>query len=541
MIVQSVPYPVGATVSYFTNDGATAPLMGCASFPAAFYDSTGNKTWVAWEAWTGSERAVKVQTYDHATTKWSVPYIVSTDTLANDDHGPPQICMDADGYVHCFFGVHFGPVKYAVSIRPRDPTAWQQRATIDSTATYPHPVMVGSTLYLFLRTWDGTSDAYWTRYKASVSGGVATWGSPQNVAYFSGGRFYQSSCHVVGTKIHFTATYANAVDSIRSNIYHFVYNTADDSVANSDGSVTTAIASQPVSKTTADASYQVAAVTQTDIPAFCITPDGTLHVAYIASSASPWTIKYQNNSGSGWSTATTLGSISGSAPGGGYIEVLALVPRADNSVEFWFPDDPSALFTEGGDMKQMVRPSGGSFGSSTTILSAGSKGLARPSQVRGANDALFLLFSEVASDALDSSAGNLKLYAYGSSGSVTLGVPVFSSAATIVSDSGFYGVGDVLTVSFAHNGTSTTYQWKQDGVNIGGATGPTYTVVSGDLTHNLTVVVTGTNIAGSTNSTSAPVGPIVNPTYTGQTVTLSDASNLTLADASSVTISSRTA
>lgn len=71
--------------------------------------------------------------------------------------------------------------------------------------------------------------------------------------------------------------------------------------------------------------------------------------------------------------------------------------------------------------------------------------------------------------------------------------------------SGVLTVGEVLT---AYDGVWTggvdsyTYQWKRGGVDIGGATSKTYTLVVGDQATNISVVVTATNTAGSTSATS---------------------------------------
>ncbi|MBO9589066.1 phage tail tube protein [Devosia sp.] len=54
-----------------------------------------------------------------------------------------------------------------------------------------------------------------------------------------------------------------------------------------------------------------------------------------------------------------------------------------------------------------------------------------------------------------------------------------------------------------------TYQWKNEGVNIPGATGPTYTPVVGDVGDNLTVEVTATNGAGAASATSAETAPVL--------------------------------
>jgi hypothetical protein len=63
---------------------------------------------------------------------------------------------------------------------------------------------------------------------------------------------------------------------------------------------------------------------------------------------------------------------------------------------------------------------------------------------------------------------------------------------------------DTGTVPFTR-----TQQFTLDGTNIGGATGATYTPVSGDATHTLAVVENISNIYGSTTSTSSGVVVVV--------------------------------
>jgi hypothetical protein len=77
--------------------------------------------------------------------------------------------------------------------------------------------------------------------------------------------------------------------------------------------------------------------------------------------------------------------------------------------------------------------------------------------------------------------------------------------------SGTTTVGQTLvTTSGTWSGTlaSYTYQWKRGGVNIAGATGNSYTLVTADLGATITVTVTATNPAGSASATAAGVGPI---------------------------------
>jgi len=103
------------------------------------------------------------------------------------------------------------------------------------------------------------------------------------------------------------------------------------------------------------------------------------------------------------------------------------------------------------------------------------------------------------------------------------GMPVFDTAGTLFGPAvipantvlpiitGTTVVGSTLfTSSGTWSGTTAayTYQWKRGGVNIGGATGSSYLLVSADLAAMISVTVTATNTAGSASATAVAVGPI---------------------------------
>jgi hypothetical protein len=92
------------------------------------------------------------------------------------------------------------------------------------------------------------------------------------------------------------------------------------------------------------------------------------------------------------------------------------------------------------------------------------------------------------------------------------GTPAAPAAPAVVSAPVILGTPTVGTpVSFvpaAFSGSplpSVTRQWTLDGVDIGGATGTTYTPVIGDVGGLLRIRETATNTEGSISSTSAPV------------------------------------
>lgn len=89
-----------------------------------------------------------------------------------------------------------------------------------------------------------------------------------------------------------------------------------------------------------------------------------------------------------------------------------------------------------------------------------------------------------------------------------------AEAATAPTNSVLPAISGLLTLAatltayegvWANEPTSFTYQWKNAGSNIGGATNRTYAIQAGDSGDALTVAVTAINSAGSASATSAPV------------------------------------
>lgn len=97
------------------------------------------------------------------------------------------------------------------------------------------------------------------------------------------------------------------------------------------------------------------------------------------------------------------------------------------------------------------------------------------------------------------------------SGEETWGSAVAPVNTVLPAIAGIAQVGQVLTAwpGLWTNAPGFTYQWKNEGANIGGATDSTYTVLVGDVGDNLTVTVTGTNTAGNASATSAETLPVI--------------------------------
>jgi hypothetical protein len=75
--------------------------------------------------------------------------------------------------------------------------------------------------------------------------------------------------------------------------------------------------------------------------------------------------------------------------------------------------------------------------------------------------------------------------------------PTISAAPAIVGTPQVGAASSYTPGTYGGSAATLTRQWTLDGVAISGATGPTYTPVSGDATHLLRVVETATNSAGN--------------------------------------------
>lgn len=101
------------------------------------------------------------------------------------------------------------------------------------------------------------------------------------------------------------------------------------------------------------------------------------------------------------------------------------------------------------------------------------------------------------------------LYGIGGGGPSPVTPPVNIDLPSI---GGSFQVGEVLIASqgsWTQFPTGYTYQWNRGGVAISGATSSSYTLVSADYNTIITVTVTATNSAGSTNATSDPTSQIL--------------------------------
>jgi hypothetical protein len=403
--------------------------------PSAIYVSSTDKTIVSWCAvGRAGDKASQVAEFNHATNVWSRRYNAGNYTLADDDHGHPAIVRDADGYIHIFYGSHDDVQHWSSTNNPDDITSWTQHAPMSGDQTYPHPVLIGSVIYLFLRNGDAfpTNATMSVRTCTPVSG-AGSFSAQANLVDFnsSGGRVYTGECHVVGTDVHFVCTRSDETDTKRSHLYYFVYKTATGALENHDGSFSTASGSLPVALASANTNYRLIdyGTDGGEVPSLAFDTAGDPHVQYIqGTDVGGYTLLHIKRTSGTWSSPTTVATITDQVPGSGvgqgFVDIHGIVAGAAGSMQAWYQN-------AAGDKLRRVRSSSGVWSAEETIVEAGSLRLMGQQAVRNAHANFRSIFSEVVAGASsDAASVPGKRYAHGDSGLLSFAMPPAASVDT---------------------------------------------------------------------------------------------------------------
>jgi hypothetical protein len=113
-------------------------------------------------AYRGDDSDPFVTRYDHAIGEFEDPVRVGTNPLVDtDNHGPPSMCADGEGYVYLFYGAHNSPIRVARNVEPGRIDEWEHRSRIDDPdGSYPQPVATDGDLLVFYRAGGGHGPPY---------------------------------------------------------------------------------------------------------------------------------------------------------------------------------------------------------------------------------------------------------------------------------------------------------------------------------------------------------------------------------------------
>jgi hypothetical protein len=412
--------------------------------PSCLYVSSTNKTIVSWmSVGLAGDKCTQVAEFNHNTNTWSRRYNAGNFTLANDNHGFCGLCRDASGYFHIFYGSHDSNQLWASSNNPDDITGWTQHAPLSGGQTYPHPMLVGSTIFLYLRNGDTfPPNAPMSVRTCTPVAGVGSFGAQANLINFddgTGSRVYTGECYVIGTDVHFVAMRSDETDVIRQHVYYYVHKTATGALENHDGSFSTPVGSLPVLLASANTNYRlisfgVGTTGQGDVPSLTFDSAGDPHIiyAYNGGSGTTYTLFHIKRTAGVWSAPVSVATVFDIAPGGGigtaFVTNYCLVPGAGGTVEAWY-------INANGDKLRRVRSAAGVWSAAETILVAGSLKLVGQQAVRSAHASFRSVFSEVVGGAAsDSASVPGKRYGYGDSGMLAFAMPPAGSVDALWPD-----------------------------------------------------------------------------------------------------------
>jgi len=431
--------PVGD--DYFGDRGSTSTWYANSTWPSSIRTSA-NKTLQAITDFTVvggvSTKQVRLYGRDHATSDWIAAADLFTDSSTGtgtqpeaDDHGVGALCEDHQGYIHAFGGVHNGVLKHVSSNAAGDVVNFTARASPGSTYAYPHPVLVGSQINLFCRSFNGSLQYNLIlRRSATLDAGVATWGSELQILSFGNNtRVYLGQSIAVGTDIYLVCTQADFGDSLRKHIYILVYDTLTGNVRNLANTKTVLAASLPVGLSDADTFYRVVgfgAGEEGVTPSMCI-ENGRLHIGYIQGVDGAANVRHRYfdlATGVQQGGVNELGSTNNPrntvtvTPGAVGIEARWTTAVGAVS-EYQTNDSPAVSYASGGDLWGAAWTVGGGWGSAAIIRAATrAHKMDSPNAVFNAHPSIRWVYAERASDTQYRLGGNLRSYAYGDNGVV---------------------------------------------------------------------------------------------------------------------------
>lgn len=214
--------------------------------PQGLYDEETHTTYVVYR---GPDADPYATAFDHAEETFATPSRIGTNPLNDrDNHGPPSVMIDDDGYLIVFYGSHGRYHQIARSSEPYAIDEWEDLGEMDDVVggTYPNPINYDGDIYVMYRagpTWDGTeypSAQFATIAKTSDRGDsfedlgpiIDSTGHPDpiSITYVKDIEERDGRFHISWFICHDHAVPVTADGQHRSGIYHALYDPAEDAM-----------------------------------------------------------------------------------------------------------------------------------------------------------------------------------------------------------------------------------------------------------------------------------------------------------------------
>lgn len=420
------PPAFNPVTSLFTDDCAMGPWYALSTTPPIIKAADG-KVWASYQGFdwvNGAGLENKVRVYSNGV--WSQEYPALLCDSSTDNHGSAAMLETTGGYKHNFGGTHNGAMRHAVTTTPGDPATFARQADIGNNYTYPHPVEApDGNIHLFMRkliTAENRMPLVVVKSTAMASG-IPTWGAEKELINFENDtRHYQGGMVEIGNDVHMTAVKADFNDTVRRNVYYFIYDKTTGTIYNHDKSVAVLAAAQPINLATMNASFRIVdqegAGTFGQIPSLAIDAAGNKHIAYLDGSGATRAVKVLSIVGGVIGTPVTIDTVSSA-------QSSVCLRKMDDGVRLelaWAKENANTYPGGGGDIWRAERSAAGAW-STPALLAAATKmyALSSITPVYKGSDDLAFAFGEVTGTSTSDVENGyiLRAYMYGSSGFVS--------------------------------------------------------------------------------------------------------------------------
>ncbi len=434
-------------VTYFAADAASSANYAGTVSPEGVRDTVSGKTLLAYEAWDGVAlaRQGKVRIYDPAAKTISQPYTMFTSQLVSDDHGVPPIDIADNRRAYGFGGAHSGePLQVSMS-GAGDFTTWTVLTSLAASTYgfnamgYPHPVCVGSVIYLFVRFSDGSTKMPFGYIKGNIAAdGTVTWATTAVILldFGNNSRVYAVEPLVVSKNgneavIRCAATFATYGDDYRQDNFVFDLDTAAALIKAITGTYTRPI-DTPMSLSAARSFIRVTTQFENNlygtVPSHCFDTAGNYQIAYMESALGN---QDANNDYPIFERVLSGGVLGAPVNTGAIIrqryDVHNIIAQSAGKVDIWFTSSDALNRARGGDISHISRSGPtGAWGSPIKDDVAGAfLGYDRVHGVKNADDSLRIVYAEQVVPAsgsggsLNGTFGNVRVKARSATGAIT--------------------------------------------------------------------------------------------------------------------------